>query len=130
MNVYANTLEEIASSGNTRMTITKMKYEFAQNPIRAIHRTNALIWGGASSLACASLLIALSCISASRYGEAIRTTLETAIWHPEPDISNHAVMALAKWNDERAIRPLENLLAFRPNDPLILNAIEELCKPL
>lgn len=130
MNIYTNSLEEIASTGNMRMTITKMKYEFAQNPLRAMQRANAMIWGGASSNTCASLLAALSSVNAPRYHEGIRASIEAAVWHELVDISESAALSLARLNDARSIPCLQEALALRPDSMAIAYAINYLTKPL
>lgn len=130
MNVYSNTLEEIAESGNERMTVTKMKFEFSQNPIRAIYKTNQMIWGGAQDKTCASLLVALSSIKAPRFHEAIRASLEAALWHPNDVVMEYAALGLIQLNDSVSLDALEDVHALRPSNKVVSHAIAMLLKPL
>lgn len=130
MNIYVNTLHEIAASGSRRMTETKMVYEFSQNPAAAIQKTNTIIWGGADVKTCASLLFAISGVCSPRFHEGIRACLEAALWHPSREVAESAAGGLVRLNDASSVRALADAAYLHPDSQAFPRAIEMLLKPL
>lgn len=130
MNIYVNTLREVAESGNLQMSITKVKFEFSKDPLEAIAVCNLIIWGDASEIAKASCLSALATVNAPRYHEALRASIEAALWHKAKAVVDASAIALMRLNDPASIKPLEASHRFNPESSAIPSAIKALLTPL
>lgn len=130
MNIYVNTLREIAESGNLRMSITKVKFEFSKDPLEAIALCNLIIWGDASEAAKCCCVSALATVNAPRYHEALRASIEAGLWHKDDGVSDASAIALIRLNDPASIRALEACQRFRPTSTAIPSAISNLLAPL
>lgn len=130
MNIYVNTLREIAASGNHRMTAMKMTYEFSQNPVEAIRKTNTILWGDADVKTCVALLFGISGIVAPRFHEGVRACLESGLWHPSWEVAEAAAQGLVRLNDPASIRALADVCYVYPDSKAFPRAIELLLKPL
>lgn len=130
MNIYVNTLEEIAESGNLRMSITKIKVEFSKDPLEAILQANRVIWGPYSDHAKACCISALSTVNAPRYHEALRASIEAALWHKERVVRDASAIALIRLDDVSSLKALEALQRFHPEAAAVKSAIKSLLTPL
>jgi HEAT repeat protein len=130
MNIYVNTLEEIAESGNLRMSITKIKVEFSKDPLEAILQANRVIWGPYSNHAKACCISALSTVNAPRYHEALRASIEAALWHKEGSVRDASAIALIRLDDASSLKALEALQRFHPESAAVKSAIKSLLMPL
>jgi hypothetical protein len=130
MNIYTNTLEEIAENESARMVVTKMKFEFSQNPLLAIQKTNKMIWGDAGDQACVSLLVAMAAVNAPRWREAVRACMEAALWHPCTEIAEQAALGLLHVNDAKSISAIEEVSRLYPENKVFPHVCARLLRPL